>query len=174
MRKITSPQGANANRNGMRAEKVVLEGIIRCGYIPYRYKEWLAAGQLRQSVVLNHPYQNIYGKRGRMEFYLPDMDTRIEVRSQIMYGSVSEKYPYLLENLRLKTHPKRIVLVALEKALTDDIEMWLMGEMEDLLATGRELRVYRTTRDFLGWLRTAGRANRFGVSSNFIPKAGLA
>lgn len=142
MKKITSPQGANANRNGMRAEKIVLEGIIRCGYIPYRYKEWLAAGQPKQAVVLNHPYTNLYGKQGRMEMYLPDTDTRIEVRSQIMYGSVSEKYPYLLDNLRLKTHPKRTVLVALEKALTNDIERWLRGQVDDLEAEGKALRIF--------------------------------
>lgn len=174
MRKITSPQGANASRNGKRAEKIVLEAIIRCGYVPYKYREWVSAGRPTQSVVLHHPYVNIYRKNGRMEFYLPAIDTRIEVRSQIMCGSVSEKYPYLLENLRLTTHPKRTVLVALEKALTDDIELWLMDEIEDLLAAGRELRVYRTARDFLGWMRTVGRTDRYGVSSNFTPKVGLA
>jgi len=169
MRKITSPQGANAHRNGARAEHSVLEGIIQQGYTVYSNKEWRGDKTMTGVVVVNRPYHNIYGKKGRMEFYLPDWDTRVEVRSQSMAGSVSEKYAFLTQNARLYIHPTRTVLIALGKAIDDDIERWLQKEARELAKMGREFLTFRTCKEFFAWLRGMVRPSRYGLEYSNKP-----
>lgn len=158
-----APNGTTANRSGKYLEAQVI-GACRCwsGYnedtgvggisvVPYRL--WKSAS-LRPALVLNVPYETIYGTVGRSEFglFLPERDIRIECKWQAVSGSVDEKFPYVLANM-LQCAELEIIIICDGNGAKRQAVQWLTKEAgHQGAAIGKKILVCNTG-GFMSWVQ---------------------
>ena len=80
-------QGTKANVNGSRLENRIEQKL----------------SNLSIKYIKQHKYDSIYNHQGKMDFYLPDIDTAVEAKNQEVSGSVAEKIPYVM--FSFEKHP---------------------------------------------------------------------
>lgn len=150
-------QGQTANEHGKKHENIIEQLCSDAGCVVITYKEWIKQHDHYGDNILikNKPYQTIYGKNGRMEFYLLSKQLRfrgrIECRFQKVKGSVDEKFPYLYHNCMSETHPKRTLLIWEGGGLREGSITWLK-EAGQAMPDGRRIDVLHTS-EFKRWIR---------------------
>lgn len=110
-------QGQKAAVNGAKTEKSVAEIIESLGGFVCQNKFALDFGHYYETLLIkNKPYINMFGTKGKGDFFLSsiflDKELRIEVRSQNVKGSASEKIPTLFYNC--KSMDTQNVIIVLE------------------------------------------------------------
>lgn len=110
-------QGQKAAVNGANTEKRVAEIIESLGGYVCQHRLSSDIGYYYDTLLIkNKPYTNMFGVKGKGDFFLTsiflDKDIRIEVRSQNVQGSASEKIPTLFYNC--KSMDTQNVIIVLE------------------------------------------------------------
>jgi hypothetical protein len=147
---------SRAHGAGGNAEKTILQAIET--YLTsnvYTYREWVAEGEPCDCVVQHFPYRSIYGsERAKTEFVLIEPDggrVRIEVKWQVMSGSVDEKFPYLMKNAEIWPEETIIIVTGGGGAKKEAVD-WLESEAVAVSGrTGKNIHVMRSTDEFVTW-----------------------
>ena len=138
-------RGERAFRSGEKLEERVEELLRSKGFEILPYSQWRKSGCLLKELLLkNVPYKNIYGGNGRMEFLLLSdehgLRTRIECKRQISQGSVDEKLPYLYLNL-IESIPEKDIIVIIEgSGMKKGAVPWLKRVAAEKRYTGQDNR----------------------------------
>jgi hypothetical protein len=115
-------QGTNANRNGNAAEVVICAAIQANGF------------QIERQVYI---CQSIYGRRLYADIIikgLPQFRDGLIVESkwQSSSGSIDEKYPYLVLNIK-QMYPLPTMIIADGGGASEGAIEWLMNQVDDKL-----------------------------------------
>jgi len=115
------PQGHKATTSGARLENIVADTLTECGCLAVRYKElnddhfeMLKLNEITGLLVKRVPYINVFESQSYGEFVLytsEDVAIRIECRRQHSGGSVDEKIPCLIENIKCFEEQEVIVVL---------------------------------------------------------------
>ena len=111
-------QGQAAANNGIKSEANVASIISNVGgqVLSYRNAHMFDYVNEHTLLVKNKPYINMFGTKGKRDFYLTSVFLKnpisIEVRSQKVKGSASEKIPALFGNC--KCMDTRDVIIVIE------------------------------------------------------------
>lgn len=112
-------QTPTASSSGLSLEKRIQGDLQAAGYEIIASKDWNEA-RLYQTenprfVILDAPYNSIYGHRARIEFLiiLGDRQILVETKRQRVPGSVDEKLPYVYLNA-LNNLPEREFILIVE------------------------------------------------------------
>jgi hypothetical protein len=108
--------GAKAANSGLTFEATLQAALESKGYKAVQYAQWEKTHTVMDSaglLVLDVPYETIYGSRGLTEFvlYTEDGPIRIEAKWQQSPGSVDEKLPYLFQNALEKMPEQHVIIV---------------------------------------------------------------
>ncbi len=126
-----SEQGRSAANNGISMEKQVENIIESNGGITAYWKHRQTVNYLFDSTIIfkNVPYTGIYGTNNIGDHMLVsdklDNPVRIEVRSQLVRGSVDEKLPYLLGNC-VAFDEKDVIIVLEGNGCRPGARQWLI------------------------------------------------
>lgn len=128
-------QGQKANATGNEAENIISGVLARKGY------------KVRRQVQL---CRSIYGTPLKVDFVVrgvPGFEKGLIVESkwQSAQGSVDEKYPYLVENIRHR-YPYPTIVVLGGGAQKPGAEMWLRAQI------GGRLYDVMTLTEFITWV----------------------
>jgi hypothetical protein len=112
-------QGKKATNTGQGLEKFVEQSIKRKfpSVRVIQYSKFASLQKLSspQYLVTGFPYANIYGGKSKTEFVMvlvnENKTMRIECKWQQVSGSVDEKFPYMLENMKLCKEDLVILIV---------------------------------------------------------------
>lgn len=142
-------QGHHANVTGNSAENVTRCILIEKGY----------------TVKRNFPkYINIYGEYAKPDLFVQgipgyEQGLTIEVKYQSVGGSVDEKYPFLIENIKLK-YPFPTVIVIDGNGYRAGALAWLKMHID-----GKKLIAIFDINEFLSWTNKLEKKERKTVIS---------
>jgi len=107
-----SAQGKSANFTGNALETRVAMLLDECGYAK---RETTGSDELPCYVQQSQRFRSIYGGLMRIDFYVWHQSKYpsglvIECKSQETAGSVDEKYPYVIENLKATSCPAILIV----------------------------------------------------------------
>jgi hypothetical protein len=145
-----SNQGHHANVTGNSAENVIRCILIEKGY----------------QVKRNSPkYINIYGEYAKPDLFVQGIPGHeqgliIEVKYQSVGGSVDEKYPFLIENIKTK-YPYPTVIVIDGNGYRTGALTWLKMHVD-----GKKLINIFGINEFLSWTNKLEKKERKPVISN--------
>jgi hypothetical protein len=157
--RTTSPEGprqggTQANFTGANLQRFVEDWLERCGYVRVDKAKFGAACYLEQPAFTRqaHIGQSIYGTNLYCDFmlYHPAKHPHcliIEVKWQQVGGSVDEKYPYLMSNIK-ERYPCRTVLVLDGKGYKKGAEEWIRRQVDDKLIAVLDMP------GFMSWVNT--------------------
>lgn len=109
-------QGKRAALNGRGFEEAIVSTLAGRGFRPVRHQDWQEhkdenGGEL---LILDAPYQSIYGRPSRSQFSLlsarNNLKVRIEPRWQQVHGTADEKLPFFFLNAMAAPDPVIIVI----------------------------------------------------------------
>ena len=125
--------GYTANINGVKFEKLVEEVITE--KTSYSSVVNSKAKGLNDNLIRQYPFETIYGSKGKLDYRL-DYNGKtyyIECKFQKVKGSVDEKLPYTLMNIKQHDGIKIIVI---------DGEGWRPGALEWLMVNSDDVMVF--------------------------------
>jgi len=132
-------QGTNANYTGKQLEEFIKNQLDSLGYRSVDKRQFSPALYLEQPIYAQqfYPGQSIYGTSLFCDFivYHPEkwpMGLWIEAKWQQSGGSVDEKYPYLVANLK-KYPDYRSIIVLDGGGYKPGAEAWLRDQTDDVL-----------------------------------------
>lgn len=131
--------GAVANENGTNLEDFIRNIICRCGYLEVPRKRFKPATYLEQAIFAQQFLvgKSIYGTDLICDFILYHPQRHplcivIESKWQQSSGSVDEKFPYLVLNIKTQT-PYQTIIVLDGGGYKPLAEQWLRSEVDDKL-----------------------------------------
>lgn len=154
-------QGGKANRYGHTLENIISSILQNKGFNILKYSEYNKnPSKFGEEVLLiDAPYETIYGHKGKTEFLLHSLkyhlDARIECKWQQVPGSVDEKFPYLYLNC-IENIPEETILIVIDGrgAKPGAIE-WLKHACKDKLYTNEKTKakniIVMTIDEFVKW-----------------------
>ena len=132
-------QGTRANYTGSELENFIDNVIIRRGYTFVEKKRFETAKYLGQPVYSKqYPIsKSIYNTQLYCDFIIHHPEKHpdclvIEAKWQQSAGSVDEKFPYLVENIR-KKYPCATVIILAGGGYKKDAEQWLRNQVDEKL-----------------------------------------
>lgn len=130
-------QGTRANYTGREAVDIICGMLDRKGY---RYKREQLIGK------------SIYGHPLKVDIFTRDMPgfpegLIVESKWQASSGSVDEKFPYLVENIR-HCYPCQTVIVLSGGGYRNGAARWLRAQ------TGGNLRAVMDLEEFIKWINS--------------------
>ena len=135
-----------ATKTGSILEESVQKVFESYGFTIIKYREWEKAPLLHgeELVLLNAPYETIYGHNGNMEFLVRskkfNLNLRIECKWQQSSGSVDEKFPYLYLNCIETIKENDIFIILGGKGQKQGAINWLKHAKENSLYTTEKNR----------------------------------
>lgn len=150
-----------ATKTGNILETTVKNIFSEYGFTVIKYREWEKAPLLHgeELLLLNAPYETIYGHKGNMEFLARskkhNLNLRIECKWQQSSGSVDEKFPYLYLNCIETIEESDIFIIHGGKGQKKGSLEWLKNACENRLYTteknrDKNIRVLDLD-DFIQW-----------------------
>lgn len=131
--------GTIANNNGTNLEVFIENLLAKHGYSPIHSNKFEAARYLQQPIYSKQFMvgTSIYESDLFCDFILYHPDKHplclvIESKWQESKGSVDEKYPYLVLNIKTKS-PYKTVLLLDGSGYRPQAEKWLRGQVDDKL-----------------------------------------
>lgn len=138
-------QGGIANAQGRTLESVVINTLEQKGLRKVPYKEYATGLNLYgdELLLINVPYETIYGHQGKTEFKIQSQrygEYRIECKWQQSAGSVDEKFPYLYLNCIEKMPEANIIIIIDGQGAKPGAVTWLRRAAELKLYTNEHNR----------------------------------
>lgn len=142
-------QGTRANYTGNQLQKFIFNTLTQKGYFLVDRKHFNPAKYMEQAIFCpEFPVgENIYGTPTTCDFILyhpqkhPDC-LIIEAKWQQSAGSVDEKFPFLVANIKEK-YPHATVIVLDGGGYRDKAEDWLRGQVNDKLLKVMNMREFQ-------------------------------
>ena len=131
--------GKTANETGNVLENFVEQTLIRKGYEFIEKNKFRVAMSLDQKIYTKqfHLANTIYGSKWNIDFILhnpkqPPISLIIECKWQQVGGSVDEKYPYVVANIKEQSPYPAIILLDGE-GYKNGAKEWLKKQIDDKL-----------------------------------------
>ena len=130
-------QGKQANVTGRNLERQIREIILSTGYKEIKNKEFVYMNCFFENVFSNHCFigKSIYDTNLYVDFLLYHADKypnklAMEIKWQQVPGSVDEKFPYIIENIK-KKFPCPAIIILDGNGYKKGAKKWLEEQIDD-------------------------------------------